>query len=188
MKNACEGNDGYFGWLSSSLNIFVNNIANTIDIHDWWVFCLVLRDSWCGLVLRQRGLSQCRGVITHFTSRDIWNRYPIPDPSQYIFLKHNTRPAFPSLFPLSQNTSFCLQQLNTTRQSKYRRDHMCFFFWTRIRRQKQEGGWFFFLRKEVDWISVSLAFNHLIWSPTFDNLSLQATFILGYIYFPRKGN
>ena len=122
---------------------------------------------------------ECRRVITHFTSRDIWNRYPIPDPSQYIFLKHNTRPAFPSLFPLSQNTSFCLQQLNTTRQSKYRRDHMCFFFWTRIRRQKQ---------KEVDWISVSLTFNHLIWSLTFDNLSLQATFILGYIYFLRKGN
>ena len=126
------------------------------------------------------GLSQCRGVITHFTSRDIWNRYPIPDPSQYIFLKHNTRSSLSKPFSSSQNISFCLQQ------SKYRRDHMCFFFWTRIKRQKLED--LFFYSKEVDWISVSLTFNHLIWSLSFIILSIPATFIFGYIYFPRKGN
>lgn len=45
MKYAYDENGGYFGWLSSSVNIFAKSLANTIDIHDWWVFCLVLRDS-----------------------------------------------------------------------------------------------------------------------------------------------
>ena len=70
------------------------------------------------LSLLKRIWGQCRGVITHFTSRDIWNRYPIPDPSQYIFLKHNTRSSLSKPFPLSLKTQFlsAAVKYNTTEQ------------------------------------------------------------------------
>ena len=123
------------------------------------------------LSLLKRIWGQCRGVITHFTSRDIWNRYPIPDPSQYIFLKHNTRSSLSKPFPLSLKTQFlsAAVKYNTTEQIP-QRPHVFLLLDTN---KKTKTGGCFLHRKEVDWISVSLTFNHLIWSLTFDNLSLH---------------
>ena len=130
----------------------------------------------CFVSFLKRIWGQCRGVITHFTSRDIWNRYPIPDPSQYIFLKHNTRSSLSKPFPLSLKTQFlsAAVKYNTTEQIP-QRPHVFLLLDTN---KKTKTGGCFFHRKEVDWISVRLTFNYLIWSLTFDNLSLHRLHLL----------